>query len=351
MNCLAQVKFLDALNQPIQGLAHQFWIGNTLISNYVTLANGESVWIKRPVGVIVDVRIKSSTTGTYQSKVKIQLVGEKTIFIIRSPKVLLKGIGLTVKEITTGDYLRSTYIVAEGDYLSRIANDQNTTTAELIRINQLSSDTNIHPGQILKIPPQPTLTHNSAPSIQQQASQNKIETPIAKVKSQPVILLRNSERNEQAIAKLHPQVKDKVRNFINEVYKTHQIQLIIVQDYRTYIEQNAIYAKGRTQPGKVITKAKGGQSNHNFALAIDVLPIWEDGKLHTTEQGADEKNIRILIQIAPIAKKNGLAWGGDWKSLYDPMHFEFNTGLTMAQLRQAVAKVGGDPLKVQYTET
>lgn len=349
MDCLAQVKFLDALDQPIQGLDHQFWIGNLLISDYITPASGESVWIKRPIGAIIDVRVKSSTLGSYQSKVKIQLVGEKTIFIIRSPKVLLKGVALTAKEITTGDYLRSTYIVAEGDYLSRIADDQKTTTAELIRLNQLSSDTDIRPGQILKIPPQPALTQNSVPSMQQQASQNKTETPIVKVAAKPVTLLKNSERNEQAIARLHPQVKDKVRNFINEVYRTHQIQLIIVQDYRTYAEQNAIYAEGRTQPGKIRTKAKGGQSNHNFALAIDVLPIWEDGKLHT-DQGADQKNIKILIQIAPIGKKNGLAWGGDWKSLYDPMHFELNTGLTMAQLRQAVANAGGQPLKVQYAE-
>ena len=82
MDCLDQVKFLDALDQPIQGLDHQFWIGNLLISDYITPASGESVWIKRPIGAIIDVRVKSSTLGSYQSKVKIQLVGEKTIFII-----------------------------------------------------------------------------------------------------------------------------------------------------------------------------------------------------------------------------------------------------------------------------
>ncbi|MFX6641213.1 peptidoglycan with LysM domain protein, partial [Acinetobacter baumannii] len=86
MDCLANIKFLDALGQPINGLAHQLWVGSSLISEFVTTANGESVWIKRPVGTVIDVRVRSIATGEYNSKVKIQLIGEKTIFTIRSPK-------------------------------------------------------------------------------------------------------------------------------------------------------------------------------------------------------------------------------------------------------------------------
>lgn len=59
---------------------------------------------------------------------------------------------LSAKDVATGAYVRSTYIVAEGDYLSRIADDNGTTTAELVRLNNLKSDTDIHPGQILKVP-------------------------------------------------------------------------------------------------------------------------------------------------------------------------------------------------------
>ena len=152
MNCLANIKFLDALDQPINGLVHQLWVGSTLISDYVTPASGESVWIKRPIGTIIDVKVKSLTSGEYKGKVKIELVGEKTVFIVRSPKILLKGVNLSAKDVATGTYVRSTYIVAEGDYLSRIADDNHTTTDELIRINHLKSDTDIRPGQILKIP-------------------------------------------------------------------------------------------------------------------------------------------------------------------------------------------------------
>ena len=102
MDCLANIRFLDALDQPIQGLAHQLWVGSILISEYVTPLSGESVWIKRPLGTVIDIRVRSSTSGRYKSKVKLQLVGEKTNFIIRSPKILLKGVNLSDKDVVTG---------------------------------------------------------------------------------------------------------------------------------------------------------------------------------------------------------------------------------------------------------
>lgn len=42
--------------------------------------------------------------------------------------------------------------------------------------------------------------------------------------------------------------------------------------YRTYGEQMALWAKGRTSPGGKVTNAKGGQSAHNFGIAIDFIP-------------------------------------------------------------------------------
>lgn len=429
MDCLANIKFLDALDQPINDLAHQLWVGSSLISDYITLPIGESVWIKRPIGTIIDVKVKSFTSGEYEPKVKIQLIGEKTTFIIRSPKVLLKGMSLSAKDMATGKYIRSTYIVAEGDYLSRIAEDNQTTVAELIHLNNLKSDIDIHPQQILKLPIKKAesstiasngksqvtessqqekiniivvqqkdtlpliakLTGNSIdeikklnglasdkliqnqklkvyarkaaftiaktknddkkpstpPIVKQDASKNKENAPTAKVESSVPTRSKVSQRNEKSIAKLHPQVRDKIRKFINDVYTKHQVQLVIVQDYRTYVQQDALYAKGRTASGSVVTNARGGQSNHNFALAVDVFPLWEDGKLHMDVK-SDQKNIKILKKIAPIGKGIGLEWGGDWKSIIDNPHFQLKTGKTMAQLRELTESTGGDPLKVKY---
>ncbi len=391
MDCLANIKFLDALNQPINGLVHQLWIGSILISDHVTSTSGESVWIKRPVGTIIDVRVKSLTSGEYKSKVKIQLIGEKTIFIVRSPKVLLKGVKLSAKDVATGTYVRSTYIVAEGDYLGRIADDNHTTINELIRINNLESDSDIRPGQILKIPIKKTEAQTplsevglsseklgqtqklkvydrqvvsivkktqilknkeeekpvTLPKVTQDASKNKEKAPIVKIESKVQATSKVSQRNEKAIARLHSQVRGLIRKFINDVYLKHQIQLVIVQDYRTYEQQDALYAKGRTTSGRIVTKAKGGQSNHNFALAVDIFPLWADGKLHMDAK-SDAENIKILKKVAPIGKSIGLEWGGDWKSITDNPHFQLKTGKTMSQLRQLTKDAGGDPLKVKY---
>jgi len=199
MDCLANVKFLDALDRPIEGLAHQFWVNSILISDYVTLVTGESVWIKRPIGTIIDVRIRSITSGLYESKVKIQLIGKKTTFIVRSPKVLLKGINLSVKDVATGTYIRSTYIIADGDYLSRIANDNHTTTAELIRINNLKSDTDIRSGQILKVPVKKIEISTSLP-------ENKLK-PQEKIK----IIVVQPQDTFSSIAKLTGNTIDEIK--------------------------------------------------------------------------------------------------------------------------------------------
>jgi len=433
MDCLANIKFLDALDQPIDGLIHQLWVGSTLISDYITLENGESVWINRPIGTIVDVQVKSLTSGEYTSKVKIELIGKKTVFIVRSPKVLLKGVNLSAKDVATGRYVKSTYIVAGGDYLSRIADDNHTTTTELIILNNLKNDLDIYPGQILKLPrknedvsiqavesnqkvqlgklnqkeeikvivvqPKDSLDliakltgntideikklnglsgfkliknqklkvydrkgsssipqaennkeqekYETPPTVKQDASKQMEDSPVAKVEAVNPVSSKVSQRNEKAIARLHPQVGGLIRKFINDVYTKHQVQLVIVQDYRTYTQQNALYAKGRTASGSVVTNAKGGQSNHNFALAVDVFPLWEDGQLHMDAK-SDARNIEILKKIAPVGKSLGLEWGGDWKSIVDNPHFQLKTGKSMAQLRQLTQNADGDPLKVKY---
>lgn len=425
MDCLANIQFLDALDQPINGLAHQFWIGSTLISDYVTPVSGESVWIKRPIGTVIEVRVKSITSGEYKPRLKIELVGEKTIFIVRSPKVLLKGVNLSAKDVATGRYVRSTYIVAEGDYLSRIADDNHTTTAELIRINNLKSDTDICPGQILKIPvkkleeptppsevkPKPEasklrhqdktkiivvqqndslnliakLTGNTIdeiknlndlssdkliqnqrlrvydrttvlpviklqaekekklatpPKVTQGASKSKEKTPMAKVEAETtVISSKNSARNEKNIATLHPQIREKVRQLLKQLYIDHKIHFVITEAYRTIAYQDGLYAIGRTKPGKKVTKAKGGTSYHNYGLAVDIYPVI-NGEI-------DVNDAETLIKVSDTGKKLGFEWGGDWKSIKDYPHYQITFGKSVSQLYKLTKENNDDPISLK----
>ena len=110
------------------------------------------------------------------------------------------------------------------------------------------------------------------------------------------------------------------------------IHVKVICGHRTYEEQNELYAQGRTKPGKIVTKAKGGQSNHNFATAFDIGIFNKDGTKYFDESPDYEK-------VGVIGESLGLSWGGRWKFKDDP-HFEFNEGKDMASLRSSFEKSG-----------
>lgn len=128
--------------------------------------------------------------------------------------------------------------------------------------------------------------------------------------------------SESRIYTLHPKVRDKAREFINKAEK-QGIKLRITSAQRTYAEQDALYAQGRTKGGSIVTNAKAGESSHNFGTAIDVVPIVNGNADWNTDWN----------KIATIGKSVGFVWGGDWTSFKDKPHFEMNFGNTLAQLR------------------
>lgn len=152
MDCLAIIKFIDFLDQPIQGLVHQLWVDNKLISQHTTMVDGESVWFRRPIGKIVEVKVRSHTTSQFELKAKIELIGEKTTFVIKSPKVLIKDVELANKDQALGEYTRSTYTVSDGDGLIKIAKENNINLHDFLILNNLTLESKIHVGQILQLP-------------------------------------------------------------------------------------------------------------------------------------------------------------------------------------------------------
>lgn len=86
-------------------------------------------------------------------------------------------------------------------------------------------------------------------------------------------------------------------------------QFFAISGFRTYGEQTALWQQGRTAPGKVVTNAMGGQSAHNFGIAVDLC---RDGLLDRAGLQPDYKpeSYEILRELAP---KHGLVWGGSWK--------------------------------------
>ena len=148
---------------------------------------------------------------------------------------------------------------------------------------------------------------------------------------------------------LHPKVRDEVKNiYLNEIIPALSGKAICRFAYtlRTFAEQDALYAQGRTKlfdaNGRklgVVTKAKGGQSIHNFGLALDIVLLKDTNGDGTFESASWEDTIDFdkdgradWMEIVSILKKNGWIWGGDWKSFKDKPHFEKTFGHTWRTL-------------------
>lgn len=95
--------------------------------------------------------------------------------------------------------------------------------------------------------------------------------------------------------------------------------------YRTIEEQNVLYAQGRTRPGAIVTNAKGGDSIHNYRCAFDIA--------FKNVKGQVSYNPTLFTQLAPIGRKIGLEWGGDWITFPDKPHFQYTQGLTLADFK------------------
>jgi peptidoglycan LD-endopeptidase CwlK len=130
--------------------------------------------------------------------------------------------------------------------------------------------------------------------------------------------------NSRDINALNPVVANKCRAFI-EKCKANGIDVIITSTYRDAESQNALYAQGRTLPGKKVTNAKAGQSWHNYKLAFDFVPI-----VHGKAQWND---IKLFTKCGEIAESCGLEWAGRWTRFKEYAHCQWSDGLTLAQLQ------------------
>lgn len=131
--------------------------------------------------------------------------------------------------------------------------------------------------------------------------------------------------NSRDIKDLHPKVADMCQLFLDKC-KEEGIDVIITSTYRDKESQQALYDQGRTKPGKVVTKAKPGQSFHNWRVAFDFVPI-VSGK-------AQWNDISLFKKCGEIAKSIGLEWAGDWKSFKEYAHCQYTSNLTLKDFQE-----------------
>jgi peptidoglycan L-alanyl-D-glutamate endopeptidase CwlK len=105
------------------------------------------------------------------------------------------------------------------------------------------------------------------------------------------------------LSKVSPKFAAQIRT-LQSACKALGHEYRLTSGLRTYAEQDALYALGRTKPGGRVTNAKGGQSYHNFGLAVDFVAI-VGGKVSWVKSDYQT--------LGKEAQRMGLVWGGVWK--------------------------------------
>lgn len=151
-----------------------------------------------------------------------------------------------------------------------------------------------------------------------------------------------TKRTLENLAGLNKKFRAKAEAFLlacQPICEAEGVSIEVISGCRSWAQQAALYAQGRTKPGRICTNAKPGSSWHNYGLAID-LGIFRNGRYldETQPKIAD----RIYKRLADIAESNGIEWAGNWKSFSESPHFQWTAGQTLSQLRAKMVSNGYD---------
>ena len=149
------------------------------------------------------------------------------------------------------------------------------------------------------------------------------------------------ERSERNLATLHPDLHHRAANFVaaaKSLAAQRGLDVKCICGLRTWAEQAALYAKGRTTSGPIVTKAQPGASMHNYGVALDLAVFSKDGKTYHGDHA-------LYRELGPLGESLGFEWGGRWKFVDEP-HYQFrpswSTNMTerelLASLRHRVAE-------------
>ncbi|MDR3586757.1 MAG: peptidoglycan-binding protein [Desulfosporosinus sp.] len=124
------------------------------------------------------------------------------------------------------------------------------------------------------------------------------------------------------IRSLDPYVSFLASEFLR-LTRANNLDVRIIAAFRSWDEEDGLFASGRTKPGPIVTNARGGDSYHNWGLAFDASPI-ENGKL--------SNDIIKIKKMGKLGEQVGLEWGGSFKSIVDYPHYQYTFGLSTEEL-------------------
>jgi len=132
---------------------------------------------------------------------------------------------------------------------------------------------------------------------------------------------------------LHPKLRDEALEIYEEICQAlnGRAECRFSFTLRTFAEQNELFAQGRTKPGAIVTRARGGQSWHNYGLAVDIVLLVGGKASWDIKTDFDKDGRSDWMEVVDIFKRYGWEWGGDWK-FFDAPHFQKTFGMSINEL-------------------
>ena len=123
--------------------------------------------------------------------------------------------------------------------------------------------------------------------------------------------------NSRDIDKLRADVAANCRVFLDRC-AAEGLPVLVTQTVRDLEYQASLYAQGRTKPGSIVTNQKTPSFHSDKAgLAFDICK---------NVKGHEYDDLAFFNRCGEIGKKIGFSWGGDWLSLQDKPHFQWDAG-------------------------
>jgi peptidoglycan L-alanyl-D-glutamate endopeptidase CwlK len=124
---------------------------------------------------------------------------------------------------------------------------------------------------------------------------------------------------------LAPDVRAMAVQFVQRA-RADGVDLLVTCTYRDDAAQAALYAMGRTVPGRIVTNARPGESAHNMqaggvpaSRALDVVPLVAGRAMWDTSGDG----LVLWRRVGVIGEVCGLQWAGRWSGkLREYAHFQ-----------------------------
>ena len=134
------------------------------------------------------------------------------------------------------------------------------------------------------------------------------------------LVIKELPKAAYRIDKVQPLV-DRTAKKLERAMKELGMPIVRVSGFRSFEEQNKLYNK---RPK--VTNAKGGESFHNYGVAVDYAFL-VNGK----PSWAESNDWDSLGQLGEML---GFEWGGVWKSFKDRPHFQMKRGYSLKDFQK-----------------